>query len=76
VIVFPETNIGEATAVAERLRAAVADNPITVGANALAVTVSIGLASYAPGQDLEKMFQRADSALYMAKQGGRNLVRA
>jgi len=76
VIVFPETNIGEAAIVAERLRAAVAENPIQVGDTTLAATVSIGLAAYAPGQDLEKLFQRADSALYTAKQDGRNLVRA
>jgi diguanylate cyclase (GGDEF)-like protein/PAS domain S-box-containing protein len=76
IIVFPETNLEEASAVAERLRVAVADAPIRVGDNALMVTVSIGLASFALGQDLEKLFQRADSALYAAKQDGRNLVRA
>ena len=73
---FPETNLEEAGAVAERLRVAVAANPIKVGDHALAVTVSIGLAAFAPGQDVEKLFQRADAALYTAKQDGRNLVRA
>ncbi len=76
LIVFPETNLEEAGAVAERLRVAVAESPIQVGDNALAVTVSIGVASFAAGQDLEKLFERADSALYAAKQDGRNLVRA
>jgi len=76
VIVFPETNIEEAGAVAERLRVAVAGNPINVGSNALGVTVSIGLAAYAPGHDIEKLVRRADAALYTAKQDGRNLVRA
>jgi diguanylate cyclase (GGDEF)-like protein/PAS domain S-box-containing protein len=76
VVVFPETSIADAAVVAERLRAAVAENPIKVGPNALEVTVSIGLAEFAPGQNLEKLFQRADSALYAAKQDGRNLVRA
>jgi len=75
VIVFPETKLDEAGAVAERLRVAVAENPIRIGDKALAVTVSIGLAAYAPGQDIDKLFQRADSALYTAKQDGRNLVR-
>jgi diguanylate cyclase (GGDEF)-like protein/PAS domain S-box-containing protein len=76
VIVFPETNLEEAGAVAERLRVAVAHDPIKVGESALPVTVSIGLAAYAPGHDMEKLFQRADAALYVAKQDGRNLVRA
>jgi len=76
VIVFPETKLDDAGAVAERLRAAVADEPIKVGDNVLGVTVSIGLAAFAPGHNLDEMFHRADSALYAAKQDGRNLVRA
>jgi diguanylate cyclase (GGDEF)-like protein/PAS domain S-box-containing protein len=75
VIVFPETNLDEARIVAERLRAAVADEPFTVGEDTLGVTVSIGLAAYAPGHDTDKLLQRADAALYNAKQDGRNLVR-
>jgi hypothetical protein len=40
----------------------VAENPIPSVDKALAVTVSIGLAAYAPGHDIEKLFQRADAA--------------
>ena len=76
VIVFPETNLEEAGAVAERLRAAIAANPIKVGDHALPVTVSIGVAAFAPGNDVERLIERADAALYMAKQDGRNLVRS
>jgi diguanylate cyclase (GGDEF)-like protein/PAS domain S-box-containing protein len=76
VIVFPETKLDEAGAVAERLRVAVAEQPIEVGKDALGVTVSIGLAAHAPGQDVGALLQRADAALYSAKQDGRNLVRA
>ena len=76
VVVFPETTLDDAGAVAERLRAAVAEDPIKIGDNALEVTVSIGLAAFSPGHDLDKLFQRADAALYTAKQDGRNLVRA
>ena len=75
VIVFPETQLEDARSVAERLRAAVAGSPIRAGDNALEVTVSIGLAAFAQGEDMDKLFQRADSALYTAKQDGRNLVR-
>jgi diguanylate cyclase (GGDEF)-like protein len=76
IVVFPETSLEDAGAVAERLRAAVAEVPIKVGDNALDVTVSIGLAAFAPGYNLDEMFHRADAALYTAKQDGRNLVRA
>jgi diguanylate cyclase (GGDEF)-like protein/PAS domain S-box-containing protein len=75
LIVFPETNLDEARIVAERLRAAVADEPFKVGEDTLRVTVSIGLAAYAPGHDTDKLLQRADAALYNAKLDGRNLVR-
>jgi diguanylate cyclase (GGDEF)-like protein/PAS domain S-box-containing protein len=76
VIVFPETTLEEAGAVAERLRATIADAPVEVGGHALGVTVSIGLAAHAPGLDMDKLLRGADDALYRAKQGGRNLVRS
>jgi diguanylate cyclase (GGDEF)-like protein/PAS domain S-box-containing protein len=76
VVVFPETDLAAANSVAERLREAVAERPIVVGDVSLDVTVSIGLAEFAHGQDLRMLFQRADAALYAAKEGGRNLVRA
>jgi diguanylate cyclase (GGDEF)-like protein/PAS domain S-box-containing protein len=76
VVVFPETTLEEASVVAERLRVEIAQNPIQIGDSTLGVTVSIGVAALAPGQNMEKLFQRADSALYTAKQDGRNLVRA
>jgi diguanylate cyclase (GGDEF)-like protein/PAS domain S-box-containing protein len=76
VIVFPETSLEDATVVAERLRVAVAASPIQVGDKALDVTVSIGVAAFASGHDMDKLFHNADLALYTAKQDGRNLVRA
>ena len=75
LVVFPETNLDEAGAVAERLRVAVGGQPIQIGDKALEVTVSIGLGAHAPGHDLDKLVERADAALYAAKQAGRNLVR-
>ena len=43
----------------------------------LAVTVSIGVATYpgTPGQTVEELLAAADEALYRAKHDGRNLVR-
>ncbi|HVX96419.1 MAG TPA: sensor domain-containing diguanylate cyclase [Polyangia bacterium] len=76
VIVFPETTLEEAGVVAERLRAAVAGSPVEVGGDALSVTVSIGLAAHTSGQNRDKLLQRADAALYAAKEDGRNRVRS
>jgi diguanylate cyclase (GGDEF)-like protein len=76
LVVFPETGLDEARAVAERLRVAIAKDPIGTGADALRLTVSIGLATLGPGEDARGLLARADSALYAAKQGGRNRVTA
>ena len=79
LVVFPETNVAEAGAVAERLRVAVGGRPIRIGNGdgdkAVEVTVSIGLGAHAPGLDFDKLVERADAAMYAAKQAGRNVVR-
>ena len=38
------------------------------------MTVSIGAAKYQPGEPLDSLIQRADQALYRAKNQGRNRV--
>jgi two-component system, cell cycle response regulator len=77
VVVMPETDIVIATAVAERLRSAVAREPFVIGADGIkvAVTVSIGVTAAAEGGDSrEGLLKRADDALYSAKNAGRNRV--
>jgi diguanylate cyclase (GGDEF)-like protein/PAS domain S-box-containing protein len=75
VVLFPETTLSDAGVVAERLRAAIADQPFDVGDRGLSVTVSLGVAALSDGLDLQRLLQKADAALYVAKQAGRNLVR-
>jgi len=66
----------EASAVADRLRAAVADAPFSIGPVALPITMSIGIA-VAHGQTAsDGLIAAADAALYRAKEGGRNRVEA
>jgi len=77
LVVMPETNIGIALAVAERLRRAIADRPFAVSSAAreLDVTVSIGVATMLEGDDTPAaLLKRADEALYAAKHRGRNRV--
>ena len=38
------------------------------------VTVSLGVAEYRAGEDLDRLLSRADEALYKAKAGGRDQV--
>jgi len=68
------TLTAEAAQGAERLRAAVAALPHRLGESELRVTLSIGLATWAPGMALSDLMRAADAQLYRAKQGGRNRV--
>jgi two-component system, cell cycle response regulator len=77
VVVMPETDIVIATAVAERLRLAVAREPFIVGTGGMkvAVTISIGVATtIGEGDCREGLLKRADAALYKAKRAGGNCV--
>jgi diguanylate cyclase (GGDEF)-like protein len=61
--------------IAERVRRAVAEEPIPTDAGPVSVTISVGVASAGTGrEDLQALLKAADAALYEAKQGGRNRV--
>jgi diguanylate cyclase (GGDEF)-like protein len=76
-ILLPETDLADAHAVAERLRAAVAELSFESSGGPAAVTASIGAAlADANAADHAELMKRADEALYTAKRGGRNCVAA
>jgi diguanylate cyclase (GGDEF)-like protein len=64
-----------AVAIAERLRASVAEHPWHEVAAGLAVTVSTGVACARPGESARAVLERVDRALYRAKHDGRDCVR-
>lgn len=76
VVVMPDTDVGFASSIAERLREQVADAPFKIpDGSYIDVTVSIGVASTLGSQDtVEALLERADQALYRAKREGRNRV--
>ncbi len=75
-IVLPETGLGEARAVCERIRDAVHRLAIVFNEISIGVTCSIGVTHYEPGAaDIDALLATADRALYGAKRAGRNCVR-
>jgi diguanylate cyclase (GGDEF)-like protein len=75
--VLPATTLDEARTVAELLRERVLRLDLTRWLGDRRITVSIGIATSLPGRDsVTSMLRRADSALYSAKDAGRNCVRA
>ncbi|MEI8084201.1 MAG: GGDEF domain-containing protein, partial [Actinomycetes bacterium] len=74
VVVLPEVvDLTAATAVAEKIRAAVAQ-PLPVGQDQVVVTMSIGIAAATPGIEAHRLLRNADAALYEAKHSGRDRV--
>jgi diguanylate cyclase (GGDEF)-like protein len=74
VILLPETSAAGGMIVAEKIRKRVAEEAFTVPGATLHLTISIGVATLAEGQQTDALIKAADRALYQAKQRGRNCV--
>jgi diguanylate cyclase (GGDEF)-like protein len=74
VVVSRETDIEGALSLGERIRAGVERTTTHHDRHALRVTVSIGVATLAPGMDGRTLFEQADRGVYEAKRTGRNRV--
>ena len=75
-LLMPSTTIDDARRTAERLRVAIAGSRIkrADGDAVDHVTVSAGVARLAPGESPASLVERADRALYVSKEAGRNQV--
>lgn len=74
-VLLPETAAEEARTVAQRIRSALemeifAPEPSRV----VSKTISIGVTEYQPGEAMTAFINRADAAMYLSKQNGRNRV--
>lgn len=72
-VIMPETAVEEAIDTAEKLRKAVEEHAFYGGETLITVTISLGISEYPThGIMKEALIQKADGALYHAKQSGRN----
>ncbi|MAW99653.1 MAG: hypothetical protein CMN72_08395 [Sphingomonas sp.] len=74
VVLLPECGREDAVLHAERLRDVIADPQVDVDGACVPVTVSIGVADWVALESPSATLQRADKAMYQAKQSGRNAV--
>jgi len=74
VILLPQTDLDHAAEAAERLRTAMETSEIVLeNGSHLIVTVSLGVVTQCDRSDaLDELLKRADTAMYQAKQNGRN----
>ncbi|MHB1404277.1 MAG: GGDEF domain-containing protein, partial [Desulfitobacteriaceae bacterium] len=71
VILLPQTNCKEASALAERLRKSIYNKSFKKEMN---LTCSFGVTSFSSQDDEDSIMDRVDMALYKAKESGRNVV--
>lgn len=75
-VILPRCDLDGAVRFAERARSEIADTPVFVDGEYLALTISSGCATLRSGECAESLAERADQALYAAKHAGRNRVEA
>lgn len=72
VILLPETGADNALLMLNRIREGLAKAPFRYKDQKISITVSIGIAEFKEGDTTETIFEKADQALYKAKETGRN----
>ncbi len=72
LVLLSNTSREAASMVGERLRMAVMGIQYLVENRTIELSVSLGCASLLPGESMESLLRRADSALYVSKREGRN----
>jgi diguanylate cyclase (GGDEF)-like protein len=74
VLILPRCDLEGARLLAERIRNGIEASLFDTCAGPRSVTISVGCTVYCSGDDRHTLFNRADKALYQAKENGRNQV--
>ncbi len=76
VILLSDTNIEGAEAIAERIRHTIENHTIAYGMEILKLTASLGVSTLKGNDTSDSIIKRADSAMYQAKEKGRNRIQS
>jgi len=77
VILLPDTSLDSAMLVAEKVREKIATTKVPIYRASFYFTISLGVAVWhKDDKEVQAVIKRADDALYLAKQQGRNLVKS
>jgi len=76
LMVLPESTLAAGADFSERVRTAIAGEPVQTASESLSITISLGVSCWSPGcaKDAAALVHEADQALYRAKHNGRNRV--
>lgn len=74
MLILNRADLQTARMVAERIRSRIAATPIDLPEGLLDVTISMGVAMVQTEEAVNSLVERADRALYNAKENGRNQV--
>ncbi|WXL23979.1 sensor domain-containing diguanylate cyclase [Ectopseudomonas mendocina] len=72
ILLLKNTEADQARELGEKIRQRISDMAVPFANEVLSVTTSLGLAQLKAGENIEQLINRADRALYRAKQLGRN----
>ena len=74
VVILPDTELEKAKEIAERIRTKIEKTKFIYKSERIPVTLSIGVTLLKPDDNEKSLIERADKALYEAKNSGRNRV--
>jgi diguanylate cyclase len=74
VVLMPGTTLEQGAIALEELRAGIEGSPFHFKNEPVRVTISIGYTQFCKGDTLDTVFERADKAMYSAKDQGRNQI--
>ncbi len=74
LFLFPETPVAGASVIAEKIRGLVESAAIMYRGREARVTVTFGIAEYAPERSIDENISRADNAMYRGKKSSKNTI--